>query len=119
MLAYIILIQLTTACTRPPTNSESTHIRVRNKSDVDFEQVTMRFMKEQISFSAVPKGQASAYRTVSEAYRYGYVEVVIAGESFVLQPIDYMGERPLGSGSFTYEITVDRQNRQVQLQLVR
>lgn len=46
------------------------------------------------------------YREYPIAYRYNYVRLTIAGDEFVLQPIDYVGETPLGPGQFTYEIDV-------------
>lgn len=46
------------------------------------------------------------YLDFGTAYDYNYVRLTIDANEFVIQPVDYVGEEPLGEGFFTYELRV-------------
>ena len=50
------------------------------------------------------------------AYRYAYVEASAGQDQFVLQPIDYTGEKLLESGRYSYAL--DLVNGELTLALV-
>jgi hypothetical protein len=81
-------------------------IRIANLSSYPFERVDVVFPENEVSYGAVPSHGLSDYRDVSTAYRYAYIEVQIAGEELVIQPIDYVGENKLGAGKYTYALNV-------------
>ena len=81
-------------------------IRVQNSSSFAFDRVDVVFPEDEVSYGSIRANSASAYREVSKAYRYAYIEVEIGGEELVLQPIDYVGESLLRSGRYTYVLNV-------------
>ena len=58
-------------------------------------------------FEDLDPGEQSGYKIFDLAYRYAFVELVIEGDTFTLQPIDYVGESPLPHGNYTYAIDAD------------
>ncbi len=79
-------------------------IRIRNLSNRDFDEVTVGFPEQTESWGALAAGAATAYRAVSIAYRYAYIDARRGPERYLLQPIDYVGERALPPGRYTYEL---------------
>lgn len=79
-------------------------VRVANASEIAFEGVLVDFAGEAVSYGSIGAGTASEYRRVERAYRYAYVELTAGGREHVLQPIDYVGEKTLPPGRYTYEI---------------
>lgn len=54
-----------------------------------------------------------------KAYRYAFVELEIDGETYTLQPIDYVGDSPLKNGLYTYQIDAnDSQEQYGRLSLI-
>lgn len=50
--------------------------------------------------------------------KLAFVQLEIDGETYALQPIDYVGETPLENGSYTYQIDAnDFQERYEKLSL--
>ena len=48
----------------------------------------------------------TCYRSFDTAYNYAYIQIFIDDKEFKLQPIDYVGEQPLGIGNFTYLLDI-------------
>ena len=82
-------------------------IRVDNASDFDFESFKVNFSGQMVEFGQVDAGQISAYRKVEVAYRYAATEAFSDERRFILQPIDFVGERTLLPGRYTYRYYVD------------
>lgn len=96
---FLILLSFT-------TNSDL-EIRVANRSDAPIEQVRVGFPSQTEEYGTVaPKG-VTEYRVVKKAYRYAQVVAIIGGEEVVIQPFDYVGEKPLKGGKYTYVLTVN------------
>lgn len=106
---------LVLGCEAPPTSPSETRVRIRNASTTGFDRVVVGFPEQQETYGALSAGSASAYRTVALAYRYAYVKVEANGEERVLQPIDYVGEEPLGAGRFTYVLSWTEDHLQLEL----
>ena len=87
--------------------TETVRIRLRNESSFDFDEVHVRFPDQSVNYGAVAKGTASRYETVKRAYRYAQIEATSGQEKFVLQPIDYTGEKELSFGKYTYVIRIE------------
>ena len=95
-----------------PTNDECTAIgllciRVENASQIAFDTFEVNFSGQVIQFGPLGVGQISGYRKVDAAYRYAYTEAFSDKQRFILQPIDFMGEKLLPPGKYTYRYTVD------------
>jgi hypothetical protein len=82
-------------------------VRVANLSDVEIENVVVKFPGQVEEYGNVPPNGATDFRRVAKAYRYGYIRAVIDGKEAVLQPEDYVGEKLLKAGRYTYVLTYD------------
>ena len=54
----------------------------------------------------VSSGSFSEYLEYETAYEYAYIQIKSGTESYVLQPIDFVGETPLEIGFYTYVLDV-------------
>src|SRR5262245_36608806 len=80
----------------------ATEIRVRNDSKVDFKMVVVG----QKEYGDIKSGATTDYQTWNTAYRYAYVSLLADAKPMKIEPIDYVGETPLGDGYFTYVLTI-------------
>ena len=78
-------------------------IRVRNESEFHFRSLTVKFPNRTVEYGSIGPGATSAYRRTDRAYRYAYTEAWSGLRKFVLLPNDYVGERDLRPGIYTYE----------------
>jgi TonB family protein len=87
-----------------PSSSVGTHIRVRNRSDVDFKDVVVRGKP----YGDIAAGAASDYQTWESAHRrIEAVSLMAASFPMAIRPIDFVGEPHLGQGYFTYVLTIE------------
>ncbi len=90
----------------------STLIRIHNASEYDFLRVEVNTYDEPKNYGTIKSDRKSRYKTFEVAYRYAYVRLFVDENEFIIQPIDFVGETPLGSGKFTYVLEViDFENR--------
>jgi hypothetical protein len=105
----------------PTSTSTSTDIsiRVRNASPYTLATVQVNTSGGERYYSQLLPGQQSNYQTFTYAYRYAYIQAVVAGDALVLRPIDYVGERRLEPGQYTYvlDVTTTAGFRHLTLQL--
>lgn len=87
-------------------SEDATRLRIENASDVDFTSVRVVFPEAEASFGTVGSGRRTEYQRVDEAYRYGFIEMETRGETYTIQPIDYVGEEPLDPGRYTYQLDI-------------
>ena len=112
----LVLVLAVPGCDNPLLPGGDVRIRIANLSSFPFERVDVVFPENEVSYGAIPAHGLSDYHDVSEAYRYAYIEVQIAGEELVIQPIDYVGENTLGPGKYTYALNVGVDGRFLTLQ---
>ena len=98
-------------CSDPFSTDDGTHIRLRNASSFDFTSVTFTPGTSELKFPRIAPGTVTDYVPVANAYRYGYLDLLVDGVHQTLQPIDYVGESFIGEGRFTYVITIDPTTR--------
>ena len=90
----------------------STLIRIHNASEYYFLLVEVNTSNEPRNYGPIKSDEKSRYKTFEVAYRYAYVRLFVDENEFIIQPIDFVGETPLGSGKFTYVLEViDFENR--------
>ncbi len=77
-------------------------VRVENASELDFDKFEVRFLGQIEEFGPLEAGQTSSYRKIEKTYRYAYTLVISGSRRFVLQPIDFVGEKLVAPGSYTY-----------------
>jgi hypothetical protein len=121
ILILIISISTLLSCSNGNDNSSELNIRLSNISQFDFKNITVNTSNENVNFEDINSGQKTDYKTFDTAYRYAFIELEIDGETYTLQPIDYVGETPLENGNYTYQIDVNDsqdQNGSLNLTLV-
>lgn len=84
-------------------------IRMENNSDTPFDTVLVRFPSQQESYGPLPARSRSDYRRIEKAYSYAYIKVTVGENESILQPVDFVGERLLRTGHYTYRLTYDGQ----------
>lgn len=87
--------------------SNEVQIRVKNTSSFEYSDVRVNTSGGENNYGSILPNQLSDYKTYDFAFRYAYVELKIEGETFTLQPIDYVGEAKLKSGKYTFEINAN------------
>ncbi len=117
-VCLILALGLITACSNI-LGLDEVRIRVHNASAIDFESTVVDFSRQTEQYGAVHAGETSDYRTVNTAYSYAYVEVLAGGNRHVMQPEDYVGEKPLKGGAYTYELSFYPGTSQLTQRLVR
>ena len=116
---YLIIIGLTLlGCSSSETkNSNDLQIRISNVSEFNYENIKVSTTGEMVDFGNLNSNSQSEYKVFDSAYRYAFVEFQINGETFTLQPIDYVGETLLENGKYAYEINVNIDTQRVILEL--
>ena len=115
-LCFLVVLICLTACGKP-------HIRLANRSAVPMENVIVRFPSQTESYGTIPPNSATPYREIQKAYSYAYIEATVNGRKAVLQPIDFVGEKLLGGGKYTYALTANEQaeteHQRLRLEFIR
>jgi hypothetical protein len=91
-------------CTDRDDDLNAVNIRIKNNNGFVYE--TVQLADSETLLTDIAPGKYSEYLPFETAYRYAYIEIVAAGETYVLQPIDFVGEMPLNVGFYTYELTI-------------
>lgn len=81
-------------------------LRLENGSSADFSSALVRFPEAEAGYGALAAGEASDYREFDTAYSFGFVKIEAGGNTYRIQPIDYVGEEPLENGRYTYELSL-------------
>jgi len=118
-LVLLLLLGVLPSCSSVVLSEAPVEVRVVNASAVSFDRVVIGFPRQKEDYGTLAARAQSDYRAVAEAYGYAYVEVHRAGERLVLQPIDYVGERLLASGRYTYVLDLDASGQGLTLTLER
>jgi hypothetical protein len=92
----------------PPTSfpADAVVIRACNATDRDF--AYLEFNSYEDRSGALAAGQCTPYRVDGQTqYNYTYAKFRVGADDFVIQPIDFMGEKALEPGHYSYQITID------------
>ena len=77
-------------------------IRVQNASTLTFEEGVLYSYWDSVIFQGLDPGQKTPYKEVRRAYRIATAQVVTGLDTARLQVIDYVGEKSLDGGKYTY-----------------
>ena len=83
-----------------------TNIRIKNISDYYLCNVVLNPYNKETNCGALNPMETTCYRAYDIAYSYAYVQIHIGEKEFIMQPIDFVGEQPLGVGRFTYLVDI-------------
>jgi hypothetical protein len=100
-----------------PEADVNIEIRIRNDSEIDFDSVRVVFPdRDEAHFGPIPKGASSDFKTTTRAYRYAEIHVNAGGRELRLQPYDYVGERELSPGRYSYVLGIQGDRLTVDLE---
>jgi len=104
-LFVLVLITSLLSCEKEQEGQagEGVQIRVENTSQFTYQEILVK-IDEEHHYGTLKPGDKSAYQTFTKAYRYAYVRLKIGDKTYVLQPIDYGGEKELKEGKYTYQV---------------
>ena len=108
-LIIALLLFSTLACTDRDDELVAVNIRIRNISDITFDQVQVG-EPEKVHENVAPDS-FTVYLEYEVAYRIAFIEIRSGAETFVLQPIDFVGEEELPIGLYTYELDIDEEGQ--------
>ncbi|MEM1270521.1 MAG: hypothetical protein AAGI08_10785 [Bacteroidota bacterium] len=103
---FLLVLFLFTVAGCDLFGSDPVRLRIENASSLDFDSVSVGFTSDDVEYGAIEAGQTSGYREFDTAYRYGGVTVEAAGQRYDIVPFDFVGERPLEAGEYTFVLTV-------------
>jgi len=111
-LALLTVMTIVFNCSDDINKSSEINIRLSNISDFNFQNIIVNTSTGNVSFENIDSGQITDYKTFETAYRYAFVELEIDGETYTIQPIDYVGETPLENANYTYQINANDSQEQ-------
>lgn len=100
MSALLIILFCLMGCGKP-------QIQVANQSGLVLEDVRVVFPSQRENYGTIQPHSVTGYREIEVAYGHAYIEAMVNGERGVLQPIDYVGDKLLGGGRYTYALSVN------------
>ena len=89
-----------------PIDLNDINIRIINSSSQTFKSVYVHSGNGVNTYVNIRPGQSSDYKSYTEAYRYGYIEVKTLTKEYKIQPFDYVGETVLKSGKYSYQLSI-------------
>ncbi len=95
------------SCTDRDDKGGQVNIRVKNVANFNFNKVIVG--EEDKFHENVTSGKYSEYLQYETAYQYAYIKIEADSTSYVLQPIDFVGEDSLSFGFYTYELNVSEE----------
>lgn len=106
-ILLIGIIVFTMGCSNEPEETSNVvQIRVKNSSSFQYSDLVVNTGDGEHNYGDLDSNEVSTYASFNSAYSYAYVELKIEDRTFILQPIDYVGETLLASGDYTYDISV-------------
>jgi hypothetical protein len=83
-------------------------LRIENHTGLDLDSVRVVLPGGgEIDFGPVAQGGATGCHQTDTAYRYAEVHARAGDRALSFQPVDYLGERPLPTGRYSYVIGVE------------
>lgn len=98
---FVIII----GCTDRDDELDGVQIRVKNVSTLQYDSIQVG--GEDMVHINIGPDSFSEYLEYETAYSYDYINILAGEETYVLQPIDYVGETPLPFGFYTYEVGIN------------
>jgi hypothetical protein len=94
-LAFYLFANAASRATIP-----ASQIRVLNNTKLPLHHIVVNGH----DYGELMPGKASGYQAIQPAYRYANIALLAGGRQLQLAPDDYVGEKPLGVGKFSYVI---------------
>lgn len=105
--SLLISVLAFTACNLIGNEDMGVEIRVKNASSYTIENLRIATGGGDFTYETLIPGQVSDYKLYDFSYNYFFVSFSIDTNSFVQQPIDYVGESRIKNGKYTYNIAIE------------
>lgn len=92
------------------TDVNELNIRIENVSDFDFDNVVLNTSTGDVPFGSIKSKETTGYKIFDKAYSYAYIKLMVDGEEYSFQPIDYVSEEAVVKGVFTYIVDFNPNN---------
>ncbi len=86
---------------------EKANVRVLNESGTILRNVVI----SGVNYGTLDPDEVSSYKSFDAIFRNAYIELYIGDTFFSAQPVDHVGETPLGSGFYTFKLRVNEAAR--------
>ena len=108
-IGFVLLtfLVLTFSCTDRDDDVDTINIRIKNDSNINFDEVQVSTIEEM--YTNVAPGEYSNYLVYEIAYQYDFVEIKSGDEIYVFQPVDFVGEMELPIGFYTYKLSLNEE----------
>lgn len=106
LVTFIVLLSLGCSDRDDDLNANAVNLRIQNKSSLRFDEVQVGGADK--VHSQVAPGAFTAYLEYETAYRYSYIRIEADGQTYILQPIDFVGETQLSNGFYTYQLGLEQ-----------
>ena len=114
ILLILILLLTVINCTNDDDSAKNLIlIRIENASDYKYENIYIHPSSSYATgqgnknYGNLNPMTVSEYKNFDFAYPYAAVQITIENKIYTLMPIDFVGEKPLKSGQYTYKITAN------------
>ena len=104
VLVLAVLAIVGISCTDRDDEVDAVNLRIKNVSSIIFDEVIVGEAPE--PHLNVTPDSFSEYFIYETAYQYAFIQITSGEETYVLQPIDFVGETELPIGFYTYELDV-------------
>lgn len=117
-LTLLSFVLLTTNCNKEEeTIAGRANLRIENLSTYDYQDVYINSNGVEHNFGDVAAGRKTSFTDFERIYMKAEVRLLINGDTFRFDPIDYVGQVNLLDGKFIYQIdVVDFDNKVLSLQ---
>lgn len=114
LLKLLIIVLLLSGCSENEVMDQESDllIRVKNQSAFRYQGIMVNADGNEKNFGSLNPLNYSAYQSFDFAFRYAYVELRINGQTYTIQPFDYVGEDQLPPGKYTYAISANNSSNQ-------
>ena len=90
------------------TKAQLSNIRIRlsNVSTFNFDNIVINTSTGYTNYGNLDSMAASEYKNFELAYSYASVGLVANGKTYSITATDYVGEKPLNNGDYTYQLNL-------------
>jgi len=107
VILFTLLAILALSCKEKNTPDGPSDIRIKNLTDVTFEQVSVNTSGGTNDYDAIGPLLYSDYKRFDLAYPTAEISVTIGGEVYTTGVQNYNYQVVLGPGKFTYEVYIE------------